>query len=438
MNVLNTKILKSAFLVAVFAMLVSCDENEVAPDEQFKNDGYIITGATDGDVSTVYAGYFETIPEGDIDLVSNATAFTWLRIMGVQNGYLFGRNNNNTLIKYGVDAETNAIVKVDEFALNADPGNIVFIDNETAVVSLYDSKDIRIFNPSTMELSGQIDLSQGVSFEENDATYISQMIYNEVTNKIYAIVYTALDATPQYYDAEAIHIEVIDAATLQWEKTITHENAEYPIFRGEDNAVIDESGNTYIIAQGTYGLDNQFGPTAPAGSKPQILKINTSSEFDESYAFNPIDALGFQNNYFQLFTSMIYVGNNKAIGVGTAQSDDPQILTLLQKFAAGTLTDEEYGTLVSLVLYNESMKFVEIDLLGKSVTEIPNIPFTAGFSYPFMYEIDGSIYGQFTTNAKNGFYEINPQTGAFTEKFSLSTGGTAYQLVDLSGQMGHE
>ena len=107
-------------------------------------------------------------------------------------------------------------------------------------------------------------------------------------------------------------------------------------------------------------LDNQFGPTAPAGSKPQILKINTSSEFDESYAFNPIDALGFQNNYFQLFTSMIYVGNNKAIGVGTAQSDDPQILTLLQKFAAGTLTDEEYGTLVSLVLYNESMKFVEI------------------------------------------------------------------------------
>lgn len=418
----------------LFSTACSTDDGPgPSENDSYLKEGYVLTSLSAGDVTSVYAGYFEEMPTGQVDLVANATAFSFFRGRAVHNGYIYCQpsDGNTGVVRYAVDKETKALVEVDQFALPNNPSKIIILDNETAIVSTFYDKQISIFNPETMEITGEVDLSQSTTIEGNDENSISSMIYNEVTDKIYAIFYTNIEATPAYYDGTKVYVEVIDAETLQWEKTIEHDDAMYPVFRGETNTIIDESGNTYLLAQGSWGLDNNFGPQAPVASKPQILKINTNSEFDESYAFNPIDAFGFENNYFQLFTSMVYGGNNKAYGIGTAQTDDPQILGLLQKFATEGLTEEEFATLSYLVLYSESFNLMEVDLITKEVSAVTGAPMSAGFSYPFMYNYNGTIYAQITTSAGIGFYEINPSSNTASEQFTLSTGGFAYQVINL-------
>lgn len=432
-------------LLTLLSFMFSCSsDNDKNPEpeekpeenqetEKYLKEGHIITGFSE---NTVYAGYFDEIPSGDIDLVSSSTAFPFFRVVGLKEGFMYVRPSSGTatpkLAKYAIDAETKKFVKLDEFILKANPGSVIFTDDNTGIVSTYGDRNLQIFDPNTMAIKGEIDLSQGAFNSKNEKNHITSLIHNKITDKIYAIFFTDDIKTAQYYDADSSYVDVINAKTLKWEKTIAHSNAEYPVFRGETNPIIDESGNTYIIAQGTYGLDQQFGPKSPKGSRPQILKINTNSEFEESYAFNPIDSIGFKNNYFQLFTSMVYAGKNKVYGVGTAATDDPEILKLLQKFSKEGLSDEEYGKLVSLVLYGESMKILEVDLVSKNVTEVSGTPLTAGFGYPFLYNWDGKIYTQITAGGKFGFYEIDSNASTGKEVFNLSTGGFAYQLIDLS------
>ena len=122
------------------------------------------------------------------------------------------------------------------------------------------------FDPSSMLNIEEIDLTCATTIAGNEDNYFTSLIYNEVTGKLYATLYTDLDATGQFYDAENTYVEVIDVASRLWEKEIVHANAEYALFRGNTNSVIDEQGNTYLVAQGQYGLDGGFDPTAPAGS----------------------------------------------------------------------------------------------------------------------------------------------------------------------------
>ncbi|MEM6801004.1 MAG: PKD domain-containing protein [Bacteroidota bacterium] len=409
---------------------------EVTATSPYKSDGYFISSLASSSGGTSYfAGYFGTAPSGDIDLTSTAS-FQRMQFRTQYKGYMYGYPTNNEpgLAKLAIDKNTEEVVTVGEIPLFVFPAGVVILSDTRGIFSNFSDRNIEIFNPMTMEITGSIDMSGGMTFPNNDQNGYSALIYNEQQGKIYAILFTNNPNTPQFYDADEIYVEVIDANTLTREKTIVHPNAEYPIFRGETTPVLDEAGNTYLVAQGTYGLDQNFGPQAPKGSKPQILKIDTNSEFDTTYAFNPIDAAGLQQNFFQLFTTMVGAGNNKAYGIGTAQADSPQILELLQKLAAGTITSEEYDVLVNLVLFDESMQIMEVDLVAKTAQFTAGAPKTAGFAYPFMYNYNGKIYAQITSpsNSFNGFYEVDPASNSATPFYNLTAGGFAYQLMDLT------
>ncbi|MEM8886430.1 MAG: PKD domain-containing protein [Bacteroidota bacterium] len=408
----------------------------VTATSPYKSDGYLVSSLSSSSGATSYfGGYFGTEPSGSIDLTTSSS-FQRLQFRTQYKGFLYGYPTNNEpgLAKMAIDKDTDELVTVDEIPLFDFPGTVIILDDNTGIFSKFVSTEIEIFNPMTMEITGSIDMSGGFTVDTNDQNGYGGMVYNEQQGKIYAILFTNNPMTPQFYDADEVYVEVIDAATLTREKTIVHPNAEYPVFRGETTPVHDDAGNTYLLTQGTYGLDNNFGPAAPKGSRPQILKIDTNSDFDTTYAFNPINALGLQNNFFQLFTSMVGAGNNKAYGIGTAQGESPQILALLQKLAAGTITSEEYDQLVNLVLFDESMKLIEVDLVGKTASFTSGSPLTAGFAYPFMYNYSGRIFAQITSASTsfNGFYEIDPNSNSATPFYNLTAGGFAYQLMDLA------
>lgn len=358
-------------------------------------------------------------------------------------GFFYGRPTDATfgMAKFGVDAQTNEIVEIGRIPTLTFVQTVIIVNETTGYFSLGEGEyKIGKFNPQTMEQTGSIDLSGAFDFpktEDGFRSYYSTMMYNEVTKKILISIYIDNSNTPQFYDTNEVHVTIIDEASGAVEKTITHTNAQYPITRGRVSSIVDTQGNTYFIAQGSYGIDGNIGAAAPVASRPQIIKINTSSEFEENYAFNPVNALGFQNNFFQLFTTITYVGNGKAYGLVTAIDDttQPELLGLLQKLGAGTITQAEYDQLVFLVLYTPTQKWVEIDLTSKNVREVSGIPFTAGFSYPFASQgTSNNLFVQFVNQTQSGYYEINTATNSASELFTLSAGGTVEAFIDLSAK----
>lgn len=423
-------------LDAINGSTTKSTKKQVVVSDKYKKEGFIITSvASSSGGATYYGGYFDKLPSGQIDL-SSKQAFQRLSFKANHKGYVYGRptSGNAGLAKMAVNGKTNELETVKEMDLLDNPGGVVIVNDELGFLSYFGLKNIQMFNPMTMELIGEVDLSGAKAFPAtNDRNGYSALIYNEKTGKIFASSYTNNSNTPPFYDSYQVWVEVIDVATKKHEKTITHENAMYPLFRGNTQTVIDEAGNAYIVCQGSYGIDQQIGPNANVASRPQIIRINANSEFDQDYAFNPINEVGFKNNFFQLLTSMVYAGNNKAYIIGTSQVDSPEILPYLQKLAAGTITTEEYEILVGLVLYTASMSIIEVDLNSKA-TKILADTKTAGFAYPYMYNYKNTIYTQMSNqdNNINGFFSIDPTNNTAKSIFNISAGGTAIELIDLS------
>lgn len=409
---------------------------DVTVTEKYAKDGYLVVSvASSSGGATYYAGYYADQPTGNLDLTTKQ-GFQRFLTKANYKGFIYGRPSDGQpgLSKFGVEKATGNIVTVAQIPLLDTPGDVTIINDELGFLSYFGLKTIQTFNPTTMELTGEINMSGAREYpSENNSNGYNSLVYNEQLGKIYATGYTNDPATPPFYDSEDVWIEVIDVASKTREKTIVHPDAKYILDRGNISSVIDEAGNTYFLCQGSYGIDQQVGPFANVGSRPQIIKVDTNSEFDPTYAYNPINDIGFMNNAFQLMTSMTYGGNNTVYAIGTSQPESEAIQELLAKLATGTITAEEYDQLVFLVLYTENMSVLKIDLNSKSASIVDNTS-TAGFAYPYMYQTDNSIITQITkqNGSFNGFYEIDKSSGSASEVCNITAGGVAVHYVNLA------
>ncbi|MEM9340233.1 MAG: hypothetical protein AAGA66_15975 [Bacteroidota bacterium] len=417
-------------------------DEDLDPLNAYVKDGYYISTSLVADQTTFFGTYSAEFPTAAVDVRTVGTSFAQHTIRGVRDGFLYGSSlelNKKAITKFGIDTANFQLTVLGEIGLDSDPSNVSFINDSVAVVGTFDTQDVIFFNPITMELIKDVDMSGAKRIEENEINAFSSMSYNPVTGKVYAPLYTndkLVGGTPQFYDADKVYVEVIDATTMTREKTISHDNAQYLTSRGAAESVVDEEGNLYLIAQGQYGLDGQVGPTAAVASRPQLLKITTDSEFDESFAYNPVNDIGLlANNFFQILSNVVYGANNKAYGICTVVEDfeNTELLQLIGKFGNGSITEEETDRLTQLILFTDNMGVIEIDLAAKTSKIVEGTEKTAGYWFPRMHNWNGKVYAQQSSLSSNGFYEIDPATGAASLKVDIPiTNGIPYGFFDLA------
>ncbi|MEM1359264.1 MAG: PKD domain-containing protein [Bacteroidota bacterium] len=388
--------------------------------------------------STFYTDYFATLPSGDIDLTQGQSAAT--QFYDAAHGpFFYGRPRvvgEFGIAKFAIDANTDELIEVGRINTLEAQFRIVIINDELGFSSSFGDLNLIAFNPTTMEKIQDIDLSVNTPLpevNENSRRGVNGMYYNDKTGKLIIAIHYDITLTPQFYDLEDAYIEVIDVATLTREEGSRHPQAFYVRMNGEDRVVTDEAGNLYLVSQGSYGLDGNVGPLAPARSKPQILKIDAAtSKFDTTYAWNPIVAAGFGATFIQAFTAMVGTGTSKAYGLGNAAPDNPRLLQLLALFAQDMLDEDGFNELRALVFDSENGRLMELDLAAKTATAIMDSPLTAGFNYPYMYNYDGLIYHQVASDSYNGFYVTDPTNNATSPVFNLTAGGFATSMIQLS------
>ncbi|WP_163416604.1 hypothetical protein [Flagellimonas sp. HSM57] len=442
-----------AILSSLFVFFGSCEPEAVVtevtvnqgqgtegPDEDlFKTEGFIVSAfaSTTGGNAT-FAGYVDSKPVGNLDL-TQFNSFSGYYPEIVYKNFAYGGpldNENFELSRYAVDEESGQVIAAGTIPTTAQVSNIKILNDNMGVYTVFDTQKLFVFNPLTMEFIQEIDLSQAITFTEEDDQRNSyfQIIYRPQDNKVFLPLITDIPSTGPFYDQTNVYVEVIDMNAMAWESTAELADATYPITRGMENSVVDEQGNIYITCQGSYSLDGQAGPTAAPRSRPQILKIPAgSTDFDPSYRFNPVDFLGFNFVVAQFVTGTTYGASGIAYAAISAKADDARVLELLQLVGAGTATEAEFNELRNLVINGANSRWAKLDLNAQTAMVIEDIPFTAGFGYPFGYKYDDKMYFQ-TFNQEagiNGYYEYDPATDTSFNIFNITAGGIATQLVKL-------
>lgn len=433
------------FTTSIF-LISSCESEEVVKEitvvaggetatggDEFKTTGFIVSSfssTSGGDVT--FASYLENKPAGNIDLSQN-TAFSQFNPIEVYKNYSFGRpfDTDFGLSRYSVNEETGAIEEK-TIITNASLSAVKIISDELGLYTINEVKKLFVFNPTTMEFIREIDMPNAKSVDVY-FTYL-EIIYRKQDNKAFMFLHINDQDTGAFYDANEIYIEVINLNSFSWESTTTLTDAQYPFTRGATNNIVDEFGNIYITCQGSYSLDGQSGPSAAIASRPQIVKIPSGSTvIDPDYRFNPVNYLGFTNLIAQFITGTVYGADGIAYAAVSAKDDDPRIIELATKIFLGTITSEEFGELRNLVINGPNFKWTKLDLNAQTATVISDIPFTAGYAYPYAYNYDGKLLFQAFNSDQglNGYYEYDPETDTSFNIFNVTGGGIATQLIKL-------
>ncbi len=430
--------MKRIFLLfLMISFFISCDDDDVTEESLYTDNGFLISSINESTTGyTYYAGHYATLPgSGDIDITAKST-YNSLFIGASHNEFMYGTSltGDNLLTKIAVSKE-GKLVEVASFPLLNYLGGVTIINDELGVYTLWGGTPaVSLFNPKTMEKLGDIDMSKAKKIASNERNYYRQMAYRPQDNRLFLYLITDDDDTSQFYDATDVYVEVVNLTTKTWEKTAVFKGAMDPVSYGNNNPLVDEFGNIYIATQGSLGLDGQMGPGAAASSRPKILKIPAgSTEFDQSYAFNPVSVFGQTNLLVQLLLGGIYDSNGIAYVCISAQSESPRILELVQKFAMGTITEQEYLELRMAVFYSQNQRWAKVDLSAQTVSVINDIPLTAGYAYPVAYKAGGKFYLQFnfTDQQTSGFYEFDPVANKAQKVVSISKGGMAVNIVKL-------
>ncbi|MEM9836955.1 MAG: PKD domain-containing protein [Bacteroidota bacterium] len=408
----------------------------------YRTSGFFMTSLVTTSAGTTYYGeYFEEEPAGDIDMTRGQAQVVY-RIYRVDGPFMYGRPlvfAEPGLVKYAIDANTDQIIEIGRINTLDFPGHVDIISDELGFFSSFNGLRVTAFNPTTMQEIQTIDLETGSQIptaileDEDFFVGILAQVYNPATNRLLLTLQINNGQTTSFYDAPDTYLEVIDVATLTRVSQDIQPDAMLPSFRGGNNLITDDQNNTYFLAQGSYALDGNAGPTSPARSRPRILKVNADGTFDTDYAWNPIDALGFQNNFIQVFTSMVQADNGKVYGMATADTEPPRLLELLQIFATRQLSDAEFAELSNLVFASEAGRLVEIDLQAKTANFVMGAPLTAGYISPNQYNYDGFIYTQTVADngTFNGFTKTNPETNETVRIGNITVGGNAEYLFRL-------
>lgn len=434
--------MKKAILSILFvAGLWGCSKEggDTKPDEdsKYQDSGVIVSAYTGaGGRTGYYAGYYGSLGEAASVDLTQKSAYTNLWTFGKLGRYFYGISNagENKFTKMAVSKATGIIEEVGSFPLSGPSYFALVCNKDVGVVTQFNDLDLLLFNPTTMEQKGKIDMSKATNIKPQNRRYTYYAgVYRATDNRLFMFYWTDDPTTGLYYDESKIYVEVINMATKQWEKTISYDNGMYAITRGKENPVIDEQGNIYVTCQGSYGLDGAIGSKATKLSRPQIIKISAATnDFDSGYSFNPLNKLNYGGLMIQTLTGTIYDANGIAYACVNATDESPQLLKLIMQYAAtGKLTEDEQAQLFNLAFYSVSQRWVRLDLNAQTATVISDIPATGSFMYPVSYKRDGKLYFQYYDGTNSGFYSYDPATNKAKKEVTVTKGGVASELIFL-------
>jgi hypothetical protein len=397
-------IFRYAFLAVVVLSACSDDDDKSGTSTSPK---YVMLNAAEK-WDEGYFTTFDDMPSGTVAAVES-NSFQVNTSFGFRSfkNWIFTRANaagDVGLQKYTVNADGS--LKAEAFILNAT--QFLVVDETTGFYS--DEKrgtmKIQVFNPTTMERTGEIDLSALRNDEISEYQAVGKHTIAAKGGKLYVgITYTP--AANEGYGGDVIdHIEfaVIDIATKTFDKVISYEDGDINAIgwgsSGNKMWSLGDDGALYFYST---GLTNGF-----ASSKVIRIKAD-ATEFDTEWVLDGVD-------HGQ--------GTKTSIATGLVKNGKLYLELSSEDLAAN------FANLQSMIF-----EYYVVDLATGESAKITGMPkhHYAYANEQAITEIDGDIYFWVRNldDEIDGYYKLNANGTSATQTFNVDHDGFMWGFVKL-------
>ncbi|MEM0941536.1 MAG: hypothetical protein AAF600_15275 [Bacteroidota bacterium] len=377
-------------------IIVSCDNDDVQIEEEDSSEYPYILFTQNATSTDGFLTAFNELPAGDLDIVSQSNVIS---LASSQGGIQFkntffarDKDGNNGLLKYVIDENGN--ISEVGFIDGGDRLKAVVVSDTKGYYADFDAFNIQIFNPETMQRTGEVDLSgasQGGVIE-----VINFMI--ERDGKLFA-GFSSFSLTG--VSADSVYLAVVDIATDQLEATRIYPEALYLgglWFRTLPFAT-DANGDLYMQALGDLSGATQ--------RLSKILRIKSGeTDFDLTYEWDISNTLPPQPS---IMRGLTIASNGKAY-------------TCLQTETPSTTTG----------IFSEPIwQYYELDLENKTGSLISDIPSFIGFGVFMVMEMNNQLLFPVISSSFNGYYAMDMATGTVQQQFKLTSGGAPRSFLKI-------
>lgn len=407
----SSKLKFMAVALAAFA-IASCEEDPDGPEPD--NSVHKFAYAAQAD-NGFFVTTFEDFKEGTVSTFDNATTFVtghlfmekYGNYVYMMSGSMYGFGGEQTLYKYGI--ESNGRLSDRPVASLTFPGSpnaieIVFASENKAYAATCGSRgQLIVFNPSSMTVTGEIDLSS-YALEDNDPDAGNGIVRD---GKLFMPLNQA-KSMMEIVKAPA-QVAVIDIEKDKVIKVIEDERVTSLGMVGHTTPVMDEEGNIYFNSGPRSAMAAQNLPGG--GYKEGILRIKKGEdEFDKDFYISLQSIEGGETGSYAMH--MAYGGNGK-------------IYFFLCK--PSLITDPNDQTNI----VNKNYVPYELDVKAKTGKILP-LPASCGWASSAVIKDGNNIYFGEHTNSGIGFYRYDMTSGQGSQEPVVTTPAGAYKVISLA------
>lgn len=360
--------------------------------------GYIST------FSSLPSGDFSNIKEGSLSVKANGIKYygKWI-FQRLQLGRV--QSTDDGILRYSLDSKGNMVQDGEIKGMSSN----FYIYNDTTGYYADTNRGLlklQVFNPSTMQRTGEIDLSAVATSQYGPYQSVASSLIVAKNGKLYVdIIYGTKEGKGSFLLEDAkgfVDIAVIDIATMKYEKTIRDKRINSVGYPGNANQMwaIGDDGALYLCAHG-------LGKTgATNGSAVVRIKAN-ETDFDNNWIIK-------SDNY----SSNTSISTVAVKGGKLYTSWGAKPLSY-----AGMLTDVTY-----------SYYAFDVENLSAGPQKIANTPETT-YSFQNAQNItvlDNNVYFRTVNNAKTNGYYVLDGTNSAKPAFNITSGGIVWGIAKLN------
>ncbi len=407
--------MKTKFLSAIVACsmlsgfcLISCDDND-EPDGGDDAAKILIETTIKNPDGASGSSYIQLIPDFSQQSLNNKNSIqvgfdAGIKIYG-NDVYVFpefGKDGTQELVKYTYNG-TKLLTKTASLQLPPMSGayNMVKATEEKAYAPLYNLGKVMIFNPKTMVKTGEIDLAEYATDDNNP-----DPAYPFIRD---GLLYIPLDQVgPNWmpnHEKKQVDVIIIDTQTDKVMKLISEKASgmTFPTRPFLENMIFtDENNDLYITCAGGFGMDPRLAETG------LVCIRSGQTEFDASASWE-MSQLTIEGTSYKVgaMTNVKYIGNGKLC----AWVAIPELIN-----------ENPYTAKYSMA--------VIADMKAKTVKQIQGIPMSDGHSIfieTYKNQVVFGVYG----DTQAGFFTYNASSGEVSSGPVIATTGNPVYMYSF-------
>lgn len=393
-------------LLASVLLLAACNKDETKPADG-NDETFVILSATEK-WDAGFMTSFDNFPSGVVsDVKSQSLQVASTFGFRSYKNWIFSRANtagDAGLQKYTVNAD--GTIASDGFLLNAtqflvyDDHTGFYLDEKRGTMK------VQIFDPTTMQRTGEIDLSELRNTTISEYQVIGKHTLAAKEGKLYAGITYGTIAGAGYGDdvVDYIQFAVIDIATKTLDKTIKYEGDVNSIGWGSSGNKMWTLGDDGALYFYSTGLTNGF-------AKSKVLRIRAGeTDFDKAWT---LDAADF--------------GDHRKTSIATGLVKDGKFYFEL----ASEDLRADFSNLQQFIF-----DYYVLDVASGVAKKISGMPkhHYAYANEQAITEIDGDVYF-WVRNINEGidaYYKLNADGTTATQAFNVDHDGFLWGFVKLS------